>query len=102
MNKLYKLATGLGVSLVISSVALAGGDVVAGKIKSASCAACHGAGGEGVALYPALAGKEQAYLLEEMKALKSGARANPMKQSLMQPLSERDLEDIAAYYAGLK
>jgi cytochrome c553 len=84
------------------STAEGAGDVAAGKAKAATCAACHGANGQGVQPNPALAGKSEDQLLQAMKDYKSGTRNNAVMKGLMGPLSDQDMSSLAAYYASLK
>jgi len=88
--------------LLVTGAAQAAGDVAAGKAKSASCAGCHGANGQGVSPNPALAGKSEAALVQAMQDYKSGKRANPMMKALTAGLSDQDMANLAAYYASLK
>ena len=79
------------------------GDPAAGKAKSATCAACHGP--EGISIvpeYPNLAGQKEKYLIGAIKAYKSGDRKNPMMQPMVAPLSDADIENLAAYFSSLK
>ncbi len=79
------------------------GDAGAGKVKSASCNTCHGENGISTSpTVPNLAGQKEAYLVMATKAYKTGARKNAMMEALVGGLSDADIEDIAAYYAGLK
>jgi cytochrome c553 len=79
------------------------GDPAAGKLKAAACAGCHGAEGVSANLPgPTLAGQNAAYFVEAMKAYATGARENPMMSAAVQGMSEADVNNIAAYYAGLK
>ncbi|MDM5072587.1 MULTISPECIES: c-type cytochrome [Aeromonas] len=78
-------------------------DIEAGKAKAAVCSACHGV--EGKALipnYPHLAGQNAAYLVKQLKAFKEGSRKEPLMRPFMAPLTEADMENLAAYYASLK
>ncbi|MEL3920974.1 c-type cytochrome [Aeromonas enteropelogenes] len=78
-------------------------DIEAGKAKAAVCAACHGVAGKAsVPVYPHLAGQQEAYLLTQLKAFKDGSRKEPLMVPFMAPLSEADMENLAAYYASLK
>ncbi|MDH3465558.1 MAG: cytochrome c [Gammaproteobacteria bacterium] len=95
-------------ALAASYVAAAGfaqaaGDAEAGKNNSASCAACHGADGNSVIpTNPKLAGQHTEYLVAAMKAYKDGGTRNdPLKKGLMMPLSDQDIENLAAYYSSL-
>ncbi len=99
----YKLLVAtLAALLVMISTAQAGGDANAGKQKAATCAGCHGADGKGVAPNPALAGLKESVIIEQLKAYKSGAKANPIMKTFAAPLSDQDMADLAAYYASLK
>ena len=85
-----------------TSLAIAGGDVAAGKTKSLSCAACHGADGISLTpLYPNIGGQYEDYLLHSIKSYKSGKRQNAIMQGMTAALSETDMEDLAAYFASL-
>ena len=78
-------------------------DIEAGKAKAAVCAACHGV--EGKALipnYPHLAGQNHAYLVKQLKAFKDDSRQEPLMVPFMAPLTEADMENLAAFYASLK
>ena len=77
--------------------------VSAGKAKVATCAACHGAeGASGNPVWPSLAGLQEAYLVNALKTYQTGARQNPMMAGLVKGLSDADIGQLAAYYAGLK
>jgi cytochrome c553 len=91
----------MSVLLGLSSSVLAG-DAAAGKAKAASCVGCHGA--EGVSnnpLWPNLAGQQAAYLVKQMKGFRDGNRTDPMMSPMAKPLSDSDIENIAAYYSSL-
>ncbi|MBL8250361.1 MAG: cytochrome c4 [Candidatus Competibacter sp.] len=84
-----------------ATIALAAGDPAAGKAKSATCAACHSADGNGTnPQYPKLAGQSADYLFKQLQDYKSGARANPIMLGMVAPLSPQDMEDLAAYFAS--
>lgn len=85
----------------VSGQALAA-DAAAGKAKSATCAGCHGANGKAaVPTYPNLAGQNAAYLEKAIKDYKTGARNDATMKAMVGSLSDADIADIAAYYAGL-
>ncbi len=92
-----------GFLLVTANVALAGGDAAAGKAKSASCAGCHGAAGiSSNPMWPNLAGQKDAYLVKQMKAFRDGQRNDPMMSPMAKPLSDADIDNLAAFYSSLK
>ncbi len=77
------------------------GDADAGKGKAASCAGCHGADGNSlVPNFPKLAGQHAAYLSKQLRDFKSGARKDPTMAPMAAPLSEQDIEDLAAFFAS--
>lgn len=89
--------------MVVLGIGLAqAADAQAGKAKTAACAGCHGANGEGVGPNPALAGKPEAQLVQAMKDYKSGARNNAIMKGMVASLSDDDMANVAAYYASLK
>jgi cytochrome c553 len=88
--------------LAAVGAAQAAGDAAAGKAKSATCAGCHGDKGQGMAPFPALAGKPEAEQVKAMQEFKSGARANPIMSGMVAGLSDQDIADLAAYFASLK
>lgn len=95
-------ATLFGVLLASAGVSLAAGDAAAGKAKAAVCAGCHGANGISPnPLWPNLAGQKDAYLIKQMKAFRDGTRSDPMMTPMAKPLSDADIENLAAYYSGL-
>ncbi len=79
-----------------------GADPEAGKAASATCTACHGANGvSNNPLWPNLAGQKDQYLIKQMKAFKSGERKDPLMSPMAAPLSDADIENLAAYYSSL-
>ncbi|HVQ61414.1 MAG TPA: cytochrome c [Burkholderiales bacterium] len=95
------LITGIA-AFALAGPAQSAGDVQAGKTKAGTCAACHGANGEGKSPNPALAGKAEAQLVQALKDYKSGKRTNAVMKTFATPLSEQDMANLAAYYASLK
>jgi cytochrome c553 len=66
------------------------------------CTACHGADGNTPLQpdFPKLGGQHYDYLLHSLKAYKSGVRKNPIMQPMAKPLSTKEMEELAAYYAA--
>lgn len=79
------------------------GDAQAGKAKSASCAACHDVEGKNplMPIYPRIAGQHASYTAEQLKLFKAGGRMDPTMSPMAKPLSDQDMLDLAAYFAGL-
>ena len=92
------------VAMVCAAAAVApvcAGDAAAGKTKAVVCSACHGIDGTSVnPLWPNLAGQHAAYLVKQMKAFRSGERKDPVMAPMAMPLSDADIDDLAAFYAS--
>lgn len=77
------------------------------EIGVAACTACHQPTGSGLAAagYPALSGQDVAYTINQLKAFRSGERAND-DSSIMRTLAERltdaEIEAVASYVSGLR
>jgi len=100
MYKVLTLSVLAALSLNIQT-AMAG-DAAAGKSRAASCSACHGANGiSSNGLWPNLAGQKEQYLAAQLKAFRDGDRKNPMMSPMAAGLSDADVANLAAYYAGL-
>jgi cytochrome c553 len=91
--------------LIISTGALAAaeapvaGDPAAGKTKSATCGACHGADGNSTdPQYPKLAQQHAGYTAKQLKEYHGGDRENAVMSGMAQPLSEQDILDLASYF----
>jgi len=93
----------LAASLVLAfGTASAKGNAAAGKTKAAACAACHGTDGNGIAPnYPALAGQYPDYLEQVLHEYKDGQRTNAIMNGMASPLSDQDIDDLAAYFSSL-
>lgn len=89
-----------GAALMSSGVALAG-NIAAGKEKAKACAACHGADGNSASAdFPKLAGQNADYLVKSLQGYKAGTRKNPIMAPMGANLSQRDMEDLAAFFAA--
>jgi cytochrome c553 len=100
----------LQILTVLSAVALAtaasvasAGDAAAGKAKSVTCVGCHGADGISIVpTYPNLAGQKEAYIISTLTGFRDGTRKNATMNPMAKPLSDADIENLAAYYSSLK
>ena len=69
---------------------------------AATCVACHGAKGVSASPeWPNLAGQHAGYLELQIRAFRDGQRENPAMAPFVNNLSDRDISELAAYYAGL-
>ena len=79
------------------------GDIAAGKAKATICAACHGPNGISLNdLWPNLAGQKEAYIIKQVKAFREGTRVDPTMAPMVKPLTDADIENLAAYFSSLK
>lgn len=92
------------ISLIVSAglVTIAhAGDAEAGKAKSATCAACHGADGNSMApTFPKIAGQGERYLIKQIKDIRDGNRQVPAMAPFVAGLSDEDVADLAAYFGS--
>jgi len=100
-----KIAIAIAAALVagLTGVAYAAGDADAGKAKAASCVACHGADGNGIAPnFPNLAGQSESFLYKQLKDFKEGKRVDATMNAMVLPLDDQGMQDVSAYFAGMK
>ena len=95
------------VALIAATFALASGQAVAadaanGKKKAQEvCAACHNMDGiSTIADYPKLAGQYPDYMAKALRDYKSGARKNPIMAGMAAGLTQKDIDDLTAYYSS--
>jgi cytochrome c553 len=90
-------------SLNVSSLANAA-DADAGKaIAARSCNICHGVKGlSTMPVAPNLAGQISMYTEEQLRQYRSGKRANEVMGVIAKPLTDKEIEDLAAWYASIK
>lgn len=69
-----------------------------------ACAGCHGAGGQGTATLPRLAGQHAQYTERQLKAFNQRERTNDnaVMHSVAVKLTELELKAVASYISGLK
>jgi len=69
-----------------------------------ACAQCHAFSGssDSSGAFPRIAGQSTAYLSQQLRQFRSGLRANAIMSPIARALSPEDIEDVAAYYAGLQ
>jgi len=76
------------------------GNAQAGKAVAAVCSGCHGAAGMSVnPAWPNLAGQHADFLVDSLKAFKSGVRKNDMMSPMAAGLNEADIRNVAAYFS---
>ncbi len=94
---------------VAVAAALAGGgpatarDAAAGRAKAAACAVCHGQNGISIAPdAPHLAGQPAIYVAAQLRAYRSGERKHEVMAVMAKPLSDDDIQNLAAWFASIR
>ena len=77
-------------------------DLAKGQATSTNvCAACHTSdGSRGSPANPIIQGQHPEYLVKQLGEFKSGQRASPIMQGMAAALTEDDIRNVAAFYAG--
>ena len=89
--------------LVASDSVCSAGDGKAGRAKALMCQACHGLDGlSKTPDAPNIAGQTEPYLVAQLQAYKSGARKNDAMSVVAPSLSDKDIEDLAAYFSAIE
>jgi cytochrome c553 len=73
----------------------------------AMCIGCHGIDGYKTAFptvyhVPKIGGQQPGYIVNALKAYKSGERSHPSMRGIAATLTEEDMKKIAEYYGGKK
>jgi len=108
-NALKALSTAVLIALssvtgMTASAQAPTGDAKAGAQKVQMCQGCHGIAGLRTAYpevyrVPKIAGQHSTYFVSALKAYKSGDRKHPSMRAIAASLSDKDMADLAAYYA---
>lgn len=100
--KSYQIA---GLALAMSSFLafqVQASDAKAGQVKAGMCMTCHGAYGlSTMPNAPHLAGQPAIYIEEQLKQYRSGKRANEVMAVMAKPLTDKEIENLAAWYASI-
>lgn len=88
-----------------------GGKIYRGGLvdkKIPACMSCHGPSGAGIpgggteiVAYPRLGGQHMAYVVDQMKAYKTGQRKNAIMEDIAKRLTEEELNSVANFIQGL-
>ena len=107
MNKVFTMLSALLLLAVMSPSHALDGEALYKDPKKGGCTACHGKDAKSplLPMYPKLAGQNEAYLLQQLKDIKSGKRNNGMSaamKGIMHMVNEEEMAAIAKYLASLK
>jgi cytochrome c len=102
MRKIALIAAAAALTFGSSMASADGAALYAAK----GCSACHGPDAKSpvMPVYPKLAGQSAAYALQQMKDIKSGARANGMAaamKAIIAGVSEDEMKQIADWLSSL-
>jgi cytochrome c553 len=99
-----RIAITAAASLMLFHVASASAaDVDAGKAKAGMCSTCHGPLGlSQLPNAPHLAGQPAIYTSEQLKQYRNGKRSNAVMEVLAKPLTDKEIEDLSAWYESIK
>jgi cytochrome c553 len=87
---------------LVSGIDTAQADALAGRAKARMCAVCHGEFGLSVLPNaPNLAGQQEIYLAEQLKAYRSGKRSDETMSVVAKPLTDADIADLTAWYSSI-
>jgi cytochrome c553 len=70
-----------------------------GRYVAANCANCHGTSGVAQGAMPSIAGKEKAYIVEQMKAFRDGKRSATIMHQLAKGYTDQQIELIADHFS---
>jgi cytochrome c553 len=77
--------------------------IYAGQARAAVCSQCHGIKTPSAdAPFPPLAGRDFAYLKSALEQYRDKTRKSDIMNAIAGSLSDNDIDNVAAYYAGLK
>ncbi len=100
---------GAALTLVLAASALAQTTIIPGdgnglhqRALAATCANCHGSNGRAIegSTVPGLAGLPANYMVEQMKAFKTGARPATVMHQIAKGYSDAQIEQLGAYFAS--
>lgn len=82
------------------------GNAKLGEMKfNMNCKQCHGPAGMGMASYPKVSGKDVEYTIDRLKRYRAGEEIGPNSALMImmaKPLSDKDIENLAAYLKEAK
>lgn len=95
----------MAAAMVLAAVAppAAAGDAAAGREKAKICTACHALNGQSLRPdVPHLSAQSEFYVAEQLRLYRSGERKNDTMKIMSAPLSDEDIDNLAAWYASVK
>ena len=110
MNRLLPAVLGLALALGASTVFAQEKKTKSGQGMEnahAMCIGCHGIPGYKTAFpdvyhVPKIAGQNPGYIINALKAYKSGERSHPSMRGIAASLTDEDMQKLADFYGGTK
>jgi len=101
MTRIAMLAAATVLVLSVVNVQAAG-NVERGADLSYDCMECHGMDGEGNFETPAIAGLDEAFIIEQLRDFCGGRKKSmdDMMHTYTEDRSDQELQDLAAYWAS--
>jgi cytochrome c553 len=96
-------AAASAVAFLFVALPAAAADIAAGEKKAAVCAACHGEAGNSTnPQWPSLAQQPAQFISTSLFMFREGNRKNDLMTPMAKPLSNAEMNDVAAYFAAQK
>ena len=90
-----------GLMLAGEAPAELAGDRDAGRTLAGQCRTCHGLDGYAqIPVAPHIGGEPEGYLRDQLTAFRDGTRENEMMSIVARALTDQQIADLAAWYAG--
>jgi cytochrome c553 len=87
----------------LTTASAAAGDLTAGEARyKVNCVNCHGKQGQGMASFPAIAGRDAEYIADRLNSYRAREMVGPnsaIMMSLTRDLSDAEIGNLAAYIA---
>ena len=101
IRRLTAAVFGLALGAVLAAPAVAA-DAEAGADLATQCSTCHGAAGISTGgNFPNLAAQKEGYIAAQLRAFRAEDRSNALMNAVAASLSDTDIENLAAHFAGL-
>jgi cytochrome c553 len=104
-TRLISAAIALAACCASPALAAEVGDANAGRTKASMCQGCHSIDMYKTAFpevyhVPRIGGQHAAYIVKALQEYKTGNRSHPSMRAIAAGLSDKDMADLAAYYAS--
>ena len=104
MKAIYMPSLALLAACALPASGFAAGDAAAGKTKAFTCMGCHGIPSYSnvypTYYVPKIGGQHADYIVAALQAYKAGQRSHETMKAQAATLSDQDMQDIAAFFAG--